>query len=518
MMPHQIGRYEIKSELGRGGMASVYLAYDPAFKREVAVKVLPREFLHDPAFRTRFEREAQIIGTLEHPAIVPVYDFGEDNGQPYIVMRYMAGGSLSDRIKRGPLSLSETARILRRIGPALDEAHRRGIIHRDLKPGNILFDQYDEAYLSDFGIAKLAESGSTLTGSGVIGTPAYMSPEQASGEPDIDARSDIYSLGAIVFEMLSGMLPYHADTPMGMVVKHITEPVPHIRELRGELPPACDAVIARAMAKDRSERYQTASELADALAALVEGKPAAVPAPAVRPLEATQRLETGAAETQGPLPAAPARARRGLPPWVWIAGILAAVACFAVVLTGLVVLNVISLRAGPETPPALASATPTPPPTSPPETSTPTLTPTLTESPPPAFTPTSPLEPVLIHPYCSMDNESPVYVDRGRPVILVWTWTALRAEQVQDHIEASLYQIYLDGQPIEAQRRSEIEYDSQKQVYKVSWFADVGILPPGEHLAERFLSWTRLISDGWDTYGPGGEIETEYHDCLIIVR
>jgi len=310
----KIGRYEIKSELGRGGMASVYLAYDPAFKREVAVKVLPREFLHDPTFRARFEREAQIIGALEHPAIVPVYDFGEDDGQPYIVMRYMSGGSLSERVRRGPLSLHETARILQRISPALDEAHRRGVIHRDLKPGNILFDQYDEAYLSDFGIAKLAESGSTLTGTGVIGTPAYMSPEQAAGELDIDARSDIYSLGAIVFEMLSGVLPYHADTPMGMAVKHLTEPVPHIHDFRGDLPPECDAVIARAMAKERSERYQTAAELANELATLAEGKPTAVPAPAGRPPEATWRLGAQAAETQGP-PAEtpPVRARRGIP-------------------------------------------------------------------------------------------------------------------------------------------------------------------------------------------------------------
>ena len=353
---HQIGRYEIRSELGRGGMASVYLAYDPAFKREVAVKVLPREFLHDPAFRARFEREAQIIGALEHPAIVPVYDFGEDDGQPYIVMRYMSGGSLSERIRRGPLSLNETARILQRISPALDEAHRRGVIHRDLKPGNILFDQYDEAYLSDFGIAKLAESGSTLTGTGVIGTPAYMSPEQAGGESDIDARSDIYSLGAIVFEMLSGVLPYHADTPMGMVVKHLTEPVPRIRGFRDDLPPECDAVIARAMAKDRSERYQTAAELADALAALAEGKPTAVPAPAGRPPEATWRLGTDAAETQEP-PAGtpPVRARRGIPAWVWIAGgILAGAACLVLVAAGLIALNVIALpaipTAGPQTP------------------------------------------------------------------------------------------------------------------------------------------------------------------------
>ena len=141
MNPEKIGRYEIKCELGRGGMATVYEAYDPRFEREVAVKVLPREMLHDPQFRTRFEREAKTIAMLEHPAIVPVYDFGEESGQPYFVMRYMMGGSLSDRLRKGPLSIQEAARILSRLAPALDSAHSKGIIHRDLKPGNILFDK-----------------------------------------------------------------------------------------------------------------------------------------------------------------------------------------------------------------------------------------------------------------------------------------------------------------------------------------------------------------------------------------
>src|SRR5574341_2443073 len=148
-MATHIGRYEILAELGRGGMAMVYHARDPRFKREVAIKVLPREFLHDPHFRVRFDREAEIIAALEHPAIVPVHDFGEEDGQPYLVMRYMPGGSLAEHLHAGPLSLSEAARILSHLAPALDAAHRRGLIHRDLKPGNILFDEYDNPYLSD---------------------------------------------------------------------------------------------------------------------------------------------------------------------------------------------------------------------------------------------------------------------------------------------------------------------------------------------------------------------------------
>src|SRR3972149_759574 len=163
MSVERFGRYEIKAELGRGGMATVYHAFDPRFKRDVALKVLPREFLHDPTFRARFEHEAHIIATLEHSAIVPVHDFGEEEGQPYLVMRFLTGGSLLERMKRGPLSLTETAAIFARIASALDEAHRRGIVHRDLKPGNILFDGPGEAYLSDFGIAKLVEGTSTFT-------------------------------------------------------------------------------------------------------------------------------------------------------------------------------------------------------------------------------------------------------------------------------------------------------------------------------------------------------------------
>jgi len=265
MIPEKIGRYEIKEELGRGGMATVYRAYDPLFERDVAVKVLPREMLHDPNFRVRFEREAKTIAMLEHPFIVPVYDFGEEEGQPYFVMRYMSGGSLSDRLKKNPLSVQEAASMLERLAPALDDSHAKGIIHRDLKPGNILYDSRNDPYISDFGIAKLAEGGTTnFTGSAIIGTPAYMSPEQAQGE-SIDDRADIYALGVILFEALSGKQPYEADTPMGVVIKHITDPVPHILDVRPDLPPAIESVIEKAMAKNRDERFTTAGDLTKAL-------------------------------------------------------------------------------------------------------------------------------------------------------------------------------------------------------------------------------------------------------------
>jgi serine/threonine protein kinase len=274
MQPEKIGIYEVKSELGRGGMATVYRAYDPRFEREVAVKVLPSELLHaDPQFRLRFEREAKIIAQLEHSAIVPVYDVGEADGQPYFVMRYMNGGSLSDRIKAGGLTMEDASRILGTIAPGLDEAHSNGIVHRDIKPSNILFDKRGNPYISDFGIAKLSQAQSgNVTGSAIIGTPAYMAPEQAQGT-EVDGRADIYALGIILFEILTGKQPFEADTPMAVAIKHITDPVPHIQQTNPKLPDSMDAIIQKAMAKDKTHRFSTAVEMTNALREAARGDP-----------------------------------------------------------------------------------------------------------------------------------------------------------------------------------------------------------------------------------------------------
>ena len=262
--PTKIGRYEIKSELGRGGMATVYRAYDPSFEREVAIKVLPREMMHDPQFRSRFEREVKMVAGLEHPSIVPVYDVGDEDGQPYFVMRFMTGGSLAGWIEKGKFSVQDAARIIEKVAQGLTYAHKKGIIHRDLKPDNILFDNNGDPFISDFGIAKLSESSGSLTGGGIIGTPAYMSPEQAQGS-ELDSRSDVYGLGVIVYQMLSGQQPYNADTPMGVVVKHITEPVPEILKTLPSLPSDVDHLIKTALAKDKNKRYASAVELAKEL-------------------------------------------------------------------------------------------------------------------------------------------------------------------------------------------------------------------------------------------------------------
>lgn len=308
----EIGRYQIKYEIARGGMASVYHAYDPRFERDVAIKVLPQVFLHDPQFRVRFEREAKMIALLEHPGIVPVYDFGEQGGQPYIVMRYMSGGSLTDRLKQGSLSVEETEQIVVRIAPALDAAHARGIIHRDLKPGNILFDQYGNAFVADFGIARATMSGSaTLTGGAILGTPAYMSPEQVQGEKDIDGRSDIYALGVLVYQMLTGKTPYTSDTPAKVMMMHVLEPVPSLLEYKSDLPAGSEALIEKSMAKNPDDRFSTAGEIASTLENIARGDPTATLAAAGETVIGGQTVQSGhqmetALSAGATVPAAPA--------------------------------------------------------------------------------------------------------------------------------------------------------------------------------------------------------------------
>jgi serine/threonine-protein kinase len=291
----KFGRYEIERELGRGGMAVVYLARDPYMKRQVAVKVLPHQFTSDPQFRARFQREAEIIAALEHPHIVPIYDYGEQDEQLFLVMRYMTGGSLADRVRRGPLSTADIARIVTPLAAALDKAHTRGIIHRDLKPGNILFDADGEPYISDFGIAKLTQASTLLSGSALVGTPVYMSPEQWRGEA-VDGRSDIYALGGMLYEMISGRVPYEASTPAEVMFKCLMEPPPRLLDTISDISPMLETVVARAMAKVREERFSTAGEMARALETAIRGAPYGVSGPIVGP----------AAVTPAPAPPLPA--------------------------------------------------------------------------------------------------------------------------------------------------------------------------------------------------------------------
>lgn len=256
-----LGQYTILEEAGRGGMATVYIAKQTSMNRNVAIKVLPPHFLHDPSFLERFQREVEVISHLEHPHILPIYDYGQAQGMPYIAMRYLGGGSMAQMIRRGVPDLVDLVKPMRQISQALDYAHQQGIIHRDLKPGNIMLDENGNAYLSDFGIARVM--GSDLTGSAIIGTPAYMSPEQANGI-SIDGRSDIYSLGVVLFELITGREPYQATTPMALLLKHLNEPMPQARDFREGVPDSVEHVLAKSTAKDADERYTSAGEMAEA--------------------------------------------------------------------------------------------------------------------------------------------------------------------------------------------------------------------------------------------------------------
>jgi len=277
-----IGRYEIKGELGSGGMASVLLGKDSFMDREVAIKLLPRLFMHDPTFKERFQREAKLLAQLEHSAIVPVYDFGYHEEQPYMVNRYMRGGTLLERVsEQGALPIDESLTIISRICSALAAAHNRGTVHRDIKPANILFDDTGQAFIADFGIAKLAQSTSTLTGNTLVGTPAYMSPEQFSGEYEVDGRSDQYSLAIVLFEMLSGELPFKGDTTAKLMKNHLMDNPPSLRALRSDLPESIEPVVAKALQKKPEARFNTIEAFHQALADAVNGEPWVSEAPQV---------------------------------------------------------------------------------------------------------------------------------------------------------------------------------------------------------------------------------------------
>ncbi|MEM7798676.1 MAG: serine/threonine-protein kinase [Chloroflexota bacterium] len=269
-----VGRYEVIGELGQGGMGKVLQAHDPKYNREVAIKILPTLIAKEDHFRKRFQQEAEICMALQHPSIVPVYDFGEFADQPFLVMRYMEGKSLKERLSSGPpLSIQDAVKLLMPICEALEATHQKGIVHRDVKPSNLLFDEYGYIYLSDFGIARLTGRSITLSGSNsMMGTPAYMSPEQIVGGKPVDHRCDIYALGIIFFQMLTGALPFESDSPSRTMLKHITDPIPSIVEIQPSLPYQCEDIFEGVLAKEPFDRYQTIAEFKQDITHLAEGK------------------------------------------------------------------------------------------------------------------------------------------------------------------------------------------------------------------------------------------------------
>jgi tRNA A-37 threonylcarbamoyl transferase component Bud32 len=260
-----IGPYRIIEQLGQGGMATVYKAYHAALDRYVALKVLHPAFHQDQTFTTRFQREARVVARLEHSNIVPIYDYSEHESRPYLVMKYIEGDTLKARFSAGPLSTAEIEQVVTSVGSALAYAHKQGILHRDIKPSNVLLATDGVMYLADFGLARIAEAGeSTLSSDSIMGTPQYISPEQAMGAKDLDAGTDIYSFGVMLYEMVVGQVPFSSDTPFSIIHDHIYTPLPLPMDINPKVPEPVQRVLLKALAKQRADRYQSVDEMCKA--------------------------------------------------------------------------------------------------------------------------------------------------------------------------------------------------------------------------------------------------------------
>jgi tetratricopeptide (TPR) repeat protein/tRNA A-37 threonylcarbamoyl transferase component Bud32 len=342
-----VGAYRIVEKLGQGGMATVYRAYHPALDRYVAIKVMHPAFTEDPNFLARFQREARIVAKLDHPHIVPIYDYAEHHGQPYLVMRFIEGETLKARMQRGLLEWREVLCIAQAVGDALTYAHGQGVLHRDIKPSNVILTPEGSVYLTDFGLARMAQAGeSTLSRDMMVGTPQYISPEQAKGVKELDARTDVYSLGVVLYELLVGQPPFTADTPYAIIHDHIFAPLPLPGELNPDLSEPVQRVLLRALAKEPDDRFQSVAELVTALEATL--KPAAEPsptetvlvepppqAPVTPPPAAPPAAEV--AEKPGARKEKPAKKKRR---WLWVVAGGAALLCLiAATILGLGVIS-----------------------------------------------------------------------------------------------------------------------------------------------------------------------------------
>ncbi len=260
-----VGPYQVIEQLGQGGMATVYKAYHPGLDRYVAIKVLHPDLKEDNTFIARFQREARLVAKLDHPNIVAVHDFAEHNGYPYLVMKFIEGETLKHRLLRGPLSSREIEDVVENVGSALAYAHQQGILHRDVKPSNVLLSRDGHLYLADFGLARIAQAvDSTLTSDAVIGTPQYISPEQAVGKKELDEGTDIYSFGVMLYEMVVGRVPFNADTPFAIIFDHIYTQLPMPRSVNPAVPESVEQVLVKALAKERADRYANVPEMVDA--------------------------------------------------------------------------------------------------------------------------------------------------------------------------------------------------------------------------------------------------------------
>lgn len=544
-----LGQYRIIEPLGRGGMATVFKAFQPSLERYVAVKVLPPYYAHEEGFAERFVREARSVARLEHPHILPVYDFGQEDEFTYIAMKYVPAGTLKDLISGDAMPIEHAIEIIAQIGQALDYAHGQGIIHRDVKPSNVLMDRGEWALLMDFGLAKIVEGSVQLTASGVgVGTPAYMSPEQGQGRP-VDHRADIYSLGVVLYEMLTGRVPFDAETPMAVVIKHITEPLPLPHIVNPLIPEAVELVILKALAKNPADRYSSCGQMAEALQRALKESPTdfSMPLDFAQPnaqvlanepfefelpeedllpvepaLPGAEKFSTTevpdvippsvpetaiispAPESAPALEPAPApelarvavsavHAKRHIPWWVWAAG---SVAVIALIVVGLLVSGVLRSRGQERTTATVAVAREA--------TSTPRPLPTATIALPAKGGPVSPGD----------------YPDAGR-------W--VEACSWQGHGQGIC--VYAEGEetPQKLYRDFKLQIDGRP-----SWephgeaFVFGAFQPDGEEPAHLFVARADgsevhpLPIDGWctfSTWGPTGEwIAFQYNGNLALVR
>lgn len=358
-MPFNVGEnagpYRIIEQFGQGGMATVFKAYHASLDRYVALKVLHPAFNQDPNFEARFQREARVVAKLEHPNIVPIYDYSEHEKRPYLVMKFIEGITLKARMDQGPLSSEEVTKIVDAVGSALAYAHKQGVLHRDIKPSNVLMANDGQIYLADFGLARIAQSGeSTLSSDMIMGTPQYISPEQAMGKGDLDQRTDLYSFGVMLYEMVVGKVPFNADTPFSIIHDHIYSPLPMPRTVNPNVPESVQRVLLKALAKEREDRFEDAARLVSAFKEAwneagvpIQGSDVSVsqviPAGVMtvsqpESIDATKIAEptkvasvsatTAAAveEKPGKAEAAPA-SKKKRSPWIWVGAVLIVLCC-----------------------------------------------------------------------------------------------------------------------------------------------------------------------------------------------
>jgi serine/threonine-protein kinase len=526
----RLGPYRIITKLGAGGMATVYKAFDPRMGRYVAIKLLPPQFATQEKLRARFEQEARVAANLEHHNILPVYDFGEQDGLPYLVMRLLSNGSLADRIRyQGIVSPDETVRLTRQIAAGLDYAHASGVIHRDLKPANVMLDNQSNAYLADFGLAQLAEDSLSLTGGRYIGTPIYSSPEQCMGN-DLTPASDIYSLGIMLFQMLTGNVPFTGPSTPNVLHKHISDPLPDPRQYNAKLSRHITTVLRKATAKDPRSRFANGDELVNALDEAIQraareeassipyvqpgehantqtqvdlrhlAVPTPTPAPFARPVLTAPEPEP---ETES-IPDAPVvnAAWRSRTFWMVAVGVLVAIVVVAAA--------AFVLSAGSPGDPAAAEDAKV----------SPTATPDVGIGGPDDvladyLSPDS--RALSIRADCESTGQGSLQIASDAIIYIRWGWIADYREQIDIHTAHVNYQITINGVDTGDWRTAEVQDTIANGRPARYWYFYLGELPAGTYRIDFSAVWDAHVTDGIRDFGPGTANETIQSGCTFTV-